>query len=148
MWASGRVRYENNALLTVTDGLGYPDEGGGSNEQCLTMFCEGAGRSGMIKHNDQFRGVTHSYLDGIGCAGSHFNYINPDFYRLVPWEGRGYKPVGYGFDSASASINTMVRIEHEASELGPDRALKLRQGIISEVDEKGIMEFQLVFERA
>ncbi|GAH08777.1 unnamed protein product, partial [marine sediment metagenome] len=41
MWANGRVRFENGALLTVTDGLGYPDDGAGSNEQCLTMFCEG-----------------------------------------------------------------------------------------------------------
>ncbi len=139
MWANGRVRYENGALLTVTDGLGYPDEGGGSNEQCLTMFCEGKGKSGMIKHNDQFRGVTHSYLDGIGCAGSHFNYINPDFYRLVPWEGPGYEPVGYGFDSISSTINTIARIEESVSDLEQDRALKRRQELIREVDEKGLI---------
>jgi len=44
----------------------------------------------MLKHNDQFQGVSHSYLDNIGYAGSQFNYINPGFYRLVPWEGDGY----------------------------------------------------------
>ena len=93
----------------------------------------------MIKHNDQFRGVTHSYLDGIGCAGSHFNYINPDFYRLVPWEGPGYKPVGYGFDSISSTINTIARIEESVSDLEQDRALKRRQELIREVDEKGLI---------
>jgi predicted dehydrogenase len=139
MWANGRVRYENGGLLTVTAGLGYPDEGGGSNEQCLTVFCEGQGKSGMIKHNDQFRGVTHSYLDGIGCAGSHFNYINPDFYRLVPWEGSGYKPVGYGFDSISSVIGTIARIEEAVSDLGPDGARVRRQELIREVDEKGLI---------
>jgi D-galacturonate reductase len=139
MWANGRVRYENGALLTVTNGLGYPDEGAGSNEQCLTMFCEGKGKSGMIKHNDQFRGVTHGYLEGIGCAGSHFNFVNPDFYRLVPWEGEGYKPVGYGFDSISATIETIHRIENEVSSLSEQESLRKRQVFIRQVDEKGII---------
>ena len=129
LWANGRVKYENSALLSVTDGLGYPDQAAGSNEQCLTMYCEGNGKTGMIKHNDQFRGVRHSYLEGVGCAGTHFNYINPDFYRLVPWEGEGYKPVGYGFDSVAATINTIHRIENS----------KNKREIIKEVDEKGII---------
>ena len=139
MWAHGLVRFENGAILSVTDGLGYPDEGAGSNEQCLTMFCEGKGRSGLIKHNDQFRGVTHSYLDGIGCAGSHFNYINPDFYRLVPWEGVGYKPVGYGYDSIAATITTIHKMEKETFSLDSRASLKSRQTIIAEIDKKGII---------
>jgi len=57
MWANGRVRFENNALLSIIDGLGYPDQGAGSNEQNLEMFFEGDNKSGMLKHNDQFRGV-------------------------------------------------------------------------------------------
>ncbi len=139
MWTNGRVCYENGALLTVTNGLGYPDEGAGSNEQCLTMFCEGDGKSGMIKHNDQFRGVTHSYLEGIGAAGSHFNFVNPDFYRLVPWEGQGYKPVGYGYDSIAATINTIHRIENEVAVMDGKKSLEARQKIIKETDEKGII---------
>ncbi len=135
MWTSGRVRFENGALLNVTDGLGYPDQGAGSNEQCLTMFCEGDGRSGLIKHNDQFRGVTHSYLDGIGCAGSHFNYVSPDFYRLVLWEGEGYKPVGYGYESVAAKVGAMHRIENMD---GADRLVR-RQEEILKIDKKGIL---------
>lgn len=139
LWANGRVRYENGALLSVTDGLGYPDEGSGSNEQCLTMFCEGDGKSGMIKHDDQFRGVTHSYLEGIGCAGSHHNFVSPDFYRLVPWEGAGYKPIGYGFDSVAATINTIHRMENEVASLNVAAALSRRQEIIKDADDKGII---------
>jgi predicted dehydrogenase len=139
MWANGRVIYENGAILSVTDGLGYPDEAAGSNEQCLTMFCEGPGKTGMIAHDDQFRGVEHSYLSGIGCAGSVFNYVNPDFYRLVPWEGAGYKPVGYGYESVAATIMTIHRIANETGGLAEDAALARRREIIREIDEKGII---------
>ncbi len=139
MWANGRVIYENGAVLSVTDGLGYPDDGAGSNEQSLTMYFEGKGKTGMLKHNDQFRGVSHCYLDEIGCAGSTFNYVNPDFYRLVPWEGEGYKPVGYGYESVAATINMIHRIESEVTGLGDEASLAHRQTCIHETDEKGII---------
>ena len=139
MWANGRVRFENGAILSVTDGLGYPDEGAGSNEQCLEMFCEGDGKSGLIKHNDQFRGVTHSYLEGRGPGGTAFNFVNPDFYRLVPWHGEGFMPVGYGYDSIAAILGTIHRIETEVEGLEPVQSLKLRQRRIREADERGLI---------
>jgi predicted dehydrogenase len=139
MWANGRVVYENGAILSVTDGLGYPDEGAGSNEQCLMMFCEGPGKTGLIAHDDQFRGVEHSYLKGIGCAGSVFNYVSPDFFRLVPWEGAGFKPVGYGYESVAAILGTIHRIESEVADLPAKESGVRRQRIIKEVDEKAII---------
>ncbi len=139
LWANGRVIYENGAVLSVTDGLGYPDEGAGSNEQCLMMFCEGQGKTGLIAHDDQFRGVEHSYLKGIGCAGSAFNYINPDFDRLVPWEGPGYKPVGYGFDSVAATLNLIHRVENEVAGQSAQASLAHRRKLIKETDEKAII---------
>lgn len=139
MWANGRVRFENQALLSVTDGLGYPDTGAGSNEQCLTMFCEGQGKTGLIQHDDQYRGVIHNYLDGIGCAGSSYNYVNPDFYRLVPWEGPGAKPVGYGYESVAGLVSAAVRIESETVGLPDDEALDHRRKIIRNIDEQGLL---------
>ena len=139
MWANGRVTYENGAVLSVIDGLGYPDEGAGSNEQCLVMYFEGDGKTGMLKHNDQFRGVSHSYLDGIGCAGSAFNYVNPDFYRLVPWEGDGYRPSGYGYESVAATINMIHRIEDEVAAMDDEVSLTRRRELIREVDARGII---------
>ena len=139
MWANGRVRYENGALLSVIDGLGYPDAAAGSNDQGLLMYCEGNGRSGMIQHNDQDRGVRHSYLDEIGCAGSRYNYTSPDFYRLVPWEGPGSKPVGYGYASVAASVETMMRIETETAPLGASAALARRREMIRAIDQAGII---------
>ncbi len=139
MWANGRVAFENGAILTVINGLGYPDQAAGSNEQNLQMFFEGDNKTGMIKHNDQFRGVEYSYLDGIGCAGSHFNYVSPDFYQLVPWEGEGLKPIGYGFESVAASINMANKIETEVKDLSDSESLKRRKELIQEVDAKGII---------
>jgi len=139
MWANGRVRFENNAILSVIDGLGYPDQGAGSNEQNLEMFFEGDNKSGMIKHDDQFRGVEYSYLDGIGCAGSYFNYVSPDFYQLVPYEGEGYKPVGYGFESVAATINMAHKIENDVEGLSEAESLIRRRELIQSVDEKGII---------
>jgi predicted dehydrogenase len=139
MWANGRVRFENNAILSVIDGLGYPDQAAGSNEQNLQMFFEGPGKTGMIKHNDQNRGVEYSYLEGIGCGGSHFNFVSPDFYRIVPWEGKGYKPIGYGPESVSASITMAHRIENDVEGISSADSLKRRQKIIKEVDKKGII---------
>ncbi len=139
LWAQGRVRFENGALLSVVNGLGYPDAGAGSNDQALLMYCEGDGRTGMIKHDDQFRGVTHSYLDGIGCAGSQHNFVNPDFYRLVPWDGEGYQPIGYGYDSVAASIQAMYRIEAETAVLPAARQLEGRRAAIRAIDARGII---------
>ncbi len=135
MWAQGRVRFENDALLTVTTGLGYPDDGAGSNDQGIVMYCEGEDCGSMIKHNDQFRGVSHSYVDNIGVAGSKFNFINPDFFRLIPWEGEGAKPVGYGYDSVAANITSMAAIEN--SDNAED--IQVRQEQIREIDAKGII---------
>jgi D-galacturonate reductase len=139
MWANGRIRFENNAILSVIDGLGYPDEAAGSNDQSLLMFFEGDGKTGMIKHEDHYRGVEHSYLEGIGCGGSHFNYVSPDFYKLVPWEGEGYKPVGYGFDSVSATVTMACMIENEVIGMSDSDSLSKRQEMIKTVDRKGII---------
>jgi len=137
MWANGRVRFENGALLSVTDGLGYPDDGAGPNEQCLTMFCEKNGKAGLIKHNDQFRGVSHSYVEEADAK--LFNYVNPDFYRLIPWQGEGLKPVGYGFDSVAATIEMIHQIENETEGLDKTATVRHSREIIKKVDEKGII---------
>ena len=139
LWANGRVRYENGALLSVIDGLGYPDDGAGSNDQGLLMYCEGPGRTGMIQHDDQYRGVKHCYLEGIGCGDSRYNYVSPDFYRLVPWERPGCKPVGYGYDSIAANLETMQRLEQETASLAEQAALQQRRELIRLVDATGII---------
>ena len=139
MWTNGRVKYENGAILSVLDGLGYPDAGAGSNDQCLGMYCEGEGRSALIQHDDQYRGVRHCYLEPVGCAGSVYNYVSPDFYRLVPWDGPGAMPVGYGYESVAANIEAMWKLETAVSDMPLDPAMETRKKMLKELDERGII---------
>lgn len=139
LWSHGRVTWENGALLSVTNGLGYPDAAAGSNDQGLIMYCEGKDQTGLIVHDDHQRGVAYSYLEGIGPGGSQYNYVSPDFYRLVPWEGPGYKPIGYGHESVAGITQTIHRMENETAGLAPEAALERRRQIMCEVDAKGLI---------
>ncbi len=139
MWSSGRVVFENGGILNVLDGLGYPDEGAGSNDQGLTMFCDDGQRGSVIVHNDTWRGVMHSYVKDPGPGGTLFNFTNPDYMKLVPWEGDGLKPVGYGYDSIEAMVNTIHAVEGETAGLGADEALARRREALHRIDERGII---------
>lgn len=139
LWSSGRVRYENGAILTVTNGLGYPDAGGGSNEQGMVLYFEGNDRTGQLEHDDQFRGVIHSYLEPIGSGGTNYNYINPDFFQFAKWEGPGYKPIGYGPDSVSATLTTAYNLENAVAGLSAAESLAARRARIEEIDAKGLI---------
>ncbi len=134
MWANGRVVFENGAILTVNSGLGYPDRGAGSNDQGLTMYCEGSGTAGLIQHNDQFRGVSYSFVDER--FGAPFRHVNPDYFRLVPWLGPGLKPVGYGYDSIEAAAELAARLRAVGNR---SETVSLRQAILTEIDEAGLI---------
>jgi len=139
MWSQGSVRFENEAILNVNNGLGYPHEGAGSNDQGLIMFCESNLSTGMIKHNDQFRGVTHSYLKNRDIFKKTFSYLNPDFLQLAPWNGEGLEPIGYGYDSVAATIKQTYKIENEVVGLNATDSLSKRQQIIKEIDDRGLI---------
>jgi D-galacturonate reductase len=137
LWSSGRIRYENGALLTVTNGLGYPDAAAGSNDQGLVMYCEGPDRSGMIHHDDHDRGTRYAYLEPAGAA--RYRYVSPDYFRLVPWPGEGYQPVGYGYDSIAAMFSAMQRVESAGANLDGGEALRRQRAVLREIDAAGIL---------
>jgi len=137
LWAAGRVVWENGAVLSVTDGLGYPDEGAGTNDQCLRMYCEGDDCGAVIDHDDQFRGVSHGYVDRQ--SGAAFRYVSPDYFRLVPWEGPGLKPVGYGFESIEAIVLAAARVNDAAAGQPAEPALAARQKVLAEIDSRGLL---------
>jgi D-galacturonate reductase len=139
MWSHARVTWENGALLSVINGLGYPDAAAGSNDQGMVLYCEGNGQTGLIYHDDHNRGVAYSYLDGIGPGGSKYNYVSPDFYRLINWEGEGYKPIGYGYESVAGITGAIHRLEAETVGLASEAALKLRRKLIQEEDARGLI---------
>lgn len=134
MWTNGRVIFENGGILSVNNGLGYPDDSAGGNDQGLVMYFEGKDCSGLLAHDDHMRGVEYGFAAN---QKKRFQYINPDFYRVVPWEGNGLKPIGYGFESVAATITTASRIEAKVAAGGD--ALSIRQQAILEADEKGLI---------
>jgi D-galacturonate reductase len=131
LWSAGQVVWENGAVLSVIDGLGYPDEGPGTNDQGLCLFCEGDDCGAMIRHDDQYRGVSHGYVDRR--CGAMFRYVSPDYFRLVPWQGEGLKPIGYGYDSIEAIVEAALDV-NAAGEV-----LDRRQAILKEIDQKGLL---------
>lgn len=137
MWASGRVVWENGAILTVTDGLGYPDLGAGTNDQNLVLYCEGADCGAVLKHDDQYRGVSHGYVDDR--SGARFRFVSPDYFRLVPWEGPGLQPVGYGYDSIAANVEAALRVNACSVGQPAEAALAGRQAVLAETDERGLL---------
>ena len=76
---------------------------------------------------------------GSRVVGSKYNYVSPDFYRLVPWEGQGYKPVGYGYESVAANLETIARIEAAVGALPESESLSQRRRMIANVDRQGIL---------
>jgi predicted dehydrogenase len=141
MWSAGRVIFENGGILSVVNGMGYPDQGAGSNDQGMCLYSEAeanGGAGGLIHHSDQFRGVSHSYISP-SAAGKHFHFINPDYFRLVPFDGEGLRPVGYGHDSIEALVVAAMEVEAAGAGLGDASALLRRQRALAAIDERGIL---------
>ena len=130
-WAHGRVHWENGAILSVSAGLGYPDDGAGSNDQGMTLYCEGDGRTGLIDHDDQYRGVEYAYAAATGPGGSRFNFVNPDFFRLAPRDGAGADVIGYGFESMAAGVRTALALR--------DLPLDERRARLQAIDRQGLI---------
>jgi D-galacturonate reductase len=137
LWSAGQVVWENGAVLSVVNGLGYPDEGPGTNDQALCMFCEGNDVGSIIRHDDQFRGVSHGYVDRL--AGAAFRFVSPDYMRLVPWQGEGLKPIGYGYDSIEGIVEGAILVNAAASGLSPHEGLARRQQVLGEIDRRGLL---------
>jgi len=164
LWSIGQVVWENGAVLSVLNGLGYPDQGAGTNDQGLCLFCEGPGCGALLRHDDQFRGVSHGYVDAK--SGAMFRFVSPDYFRLVPWEGDGLKPVGYGYDSIEALVEAALRVNAAASggtgvspvlplkhgqdaratlqsagagPLASPEALAARQRVLADIDRRGLL---------
>ncbi|AQQ72378.1 putative oxidoreductase YdgJ [Limihaloglobus sulfuriphilus] len=132
LWTDARVLWDNGACLHVTDIMGYPDEGPGGNFQGIRMYFAGEGKSGMLVHNDQFRGIEHCYLEkGCEPGDTYYSQPSPDYFKFVSLGGKGLVPVGYGYRSIELIIKNACRC------IGKD--LDRRQQIINELDDDGVM---------
>ena len=136
MWSNGRVIFENGAILSVNNGLGYPDESAGGNDQGLIMYFDGDDCGGLVAHDDHNRGVEYGFAAN---QSKRFQYVNPDFFRLAPWEGDGLKPIGYGYDSVAATLTTASAIEAEVDAADSSQAMQIRRDNIAKANEKGLI---------
>ena len=140
LWTDGRVIWENGACLNVQNALGYPNEGPGGNFQGMRMYCRGEDAGAMLVHNDQFRGVEHTYLEkGDDPGDSIYSQVNPDYFQYVDVGGGGLKPVGYGYRSIEHIVTRICDCMDEVDGMDEAASLAARQAVIQRLDEENVM---------
>lgn len=132
LWTDARVIWNNGGVLNVTNVMGYPDDGPGGNYQGIRMYCAGEGKSGMLFHDDQFRGLKHCYIKkGDQPGDTYYNEPSPDYFKYVNLGGEGLIPVGYGYRSIELIVKNIEKC------IGKD--LAERQKLIKQYDDDGVM---------
>jgi predicted dehydrogenase len=140
LWTNARVIWENGASLAVLNGMGYPNVAPGGNSQGIWLFTQGAKDGGLMFHDDQYRGVKHSYLArGSEAGDSYYNEPSPDYFKLVERGGEGLTPVGYGYRSIEGLVQAVRRVEKSAAGLQEAEALSNRRSMIKTIDHEGII---------
>ncbi|HEY6390622.1 MAG TPA: Gfo/Idh/MocA family oxidoreductase [Bryobacteraceae bacterium] len=122
LWTDARVIWSNGACLNVQNSLSFPDAAPGTNSQGLTLYCAGAGKGGLLRHSDQYRGVEHVY---IGNAAAYAE-PSPDYFQYVDLGGGGLTPVGYGYRSIEYLYRCCLKVESAAD----------RRQAIREIDQQ------------
>lgn len=140
LWTDARVIWENGAALSVLNGMGYPNVGPGGNSQGIWLFMQGKTDGGLMFHDDQFRGVKHSYTTKGGDPGATcYNEPSPDYFKLIERGGEGLTPVGYGFRSIEGIVNAVHSVEESGVGLPPEKSLEKRCQMIRKIDRQGII---------
>ena len=133
LWTDGRVIWENGACLNVQNAMAYPNDAPGGNWQGIRMYCSGDDIGGMIVHDDQYRGVKHSYVSkGDDAGDSIYSEPSPDYFKYVYLGGDGLTPVGYGYRSVALIIENAC----EAIKISE---LAKRQELLKQFDNEGVM---------
>lgn len=129
-FTTGVIKYENGATLTVLNGIGIPEKGAPNNDQGLKLL----GTGGAILYNDAFRGMEHTYReDWEGTNGRPHRYLG-DYWQMVTWEGKGKRPIGYGYRQVDNMVQTVRYLEALSMGLEGEERLQARQKFIEEID--------------
>ena len=132
LWTDGRVIWENGGCLHVTDVMGYPDDGPGGNFQGIRMYCGGKDKSGMLVHDDQYRGIEHCYVEkGTDPGDTLYAEPSPDYFKYVNLGGEGLTPIGYGYRSIELIVKNICKAAGED--------LAQRQQLIKTFDDENVM---------
>jgi hypothetical protein len=144
LWTDARVTWDNGGILHVTDVMGYPDQGPGGNFQGIRLYCAGKNRSGMLVHNDQYRGLEWCFVDKAGGGGNDdtdkfYSEPSPDYMKYVNLGGEGLVPVGYGYRSIAFIVANIMKAIEASDGVDEKTALAKRQKLIQQFDAEGIM---------
>jgi len=140
LWTDARVLWENGACVNVTNVMGYPDEGPGGNFQGLRMYCAGDNQSGMLVHNDQYRGIEYCYVrKGSDPGDTYYAQPSPDYFKYIHLGGDGLTPVGYGYRSIEFIVRNILKAIKISDNREEKQALQERQKLITQFDRDGIM---------
>lgn len=140
LYTDGRVTWENGAILNVQNSLSFPDAAPGGNSQGMILMFKGEDMGAFVNHEDQFRGVEHSYLSkGSDPGQTIYSEPNPDYFRMVPAGGGGLRPIGYGYRSIEALVQAVRHIEAETAGLAADKSLDARRGLLKACDDEGLL---------
>jgi hypothetical protein len=132
LWADTRIIWDNGGVLNVTNVMGYPDDGPGGNYQGIRMYCAGKDRSGLLFHDDQYRGVEHCYVVKSGDpVAKYYHEPSPDYFKYVNLGGEGLVPVGYGYRSIELIVKNICK--------AAGKTLEQRQTLIKQFDDDGVM---------
>lgn len=138
LWTDARVIWSNGGCLNVTNIMGYPDKGPGGNFQGIRLYCAGKGNSGMLVHNDQYRGMEYCYVTD-SLDGKFYHEPSPDYFKYIDLGGGGLTCVGYGYRSIEYIVRNILQAIEASEGLGEGDALAARQELIRRFDEEGIM---------
>ncbi len=140
LWTNARVIWENGASLSILNGMGYPNAAPGGNSQGLWMFTQGEQDGGLLCHDDQYRGLKHSYIaKGVEPGASYYNEPSPDYFKLVDRGGEGLTPIGYGYRSIEALVEAVHRVEDNVQGLSNPESLAHRQVAIKAIDSEALL---------
>ena len=115
-----------------------PTKGAGTNDQGLCMFCEGDDCGAIIRHDDQFRGVSHGYVDQSVRGGVPLRQP-----RLLPPRALARRRAEAGrlrlrFDRGHRRRRPS-RVNAAGDGLAEPDALAKRQEVLDEIDRRGIL---------
>jgi predicted dehydrogenase len=140
LWTSARVLWQNGACLNVINVMGYPDQGPGSNFQGLRMYCAGNNRSGLLVHNDQYRGIEYCYVEKMPPPDDkYYCEPSPDYFKYVELGDGGLTPVGYGYRSVEFIVENILKAVEVSEGCSETTALARRQELLRKYDADGIM---------
>ncbi len=140
LWTDGRVIWENGGVLNVQNALGYPDEGPGGNWQGMKLYFRKGDGSAMLVHDDQYRGIKHTYSKkGDDPGDTYYTEPSPDYFKYVDVGGVGLTPVGYGYRSIEYIVKSICKGIDASNGLDEKQALAKRQKLIKQFDAEGVM---------